>query len=192
MEGAPGVGKSTFAWEFCRRWERGEIAQQYQLVLLLRLRDERMSSAKSLKDLIYHSSETVCQAVVKEMESTLGVNTLIILEGFDELPDPQRKESSIFLQLICGHLLLHATIMITSRPWATGSLLAQFKHRIFLHIEILGFTEEYITSVFTEGRQTASAIDQSVGGPDEVKKNIDDIMAYIGKYPQIKDTCTFL
>ena len=37
VEGAPGVGKSTFAWEFCRRWERGEIAQ---LVLLLRLRDE--------------------------------------------------------------------------------------------------------------------------------------------------------
>ena len=32
VEGAPGVGKSTFAWEFCRRWERGEIAQQYQLV----------------------------------------------------------------------------------------------------------------------------------------------------------------
>ena len=31
---APGVVKSTFAREFCRRWERGEIAQQYQLVLL--------------------------------------------------------------------------------------------------------------------------------------------------------------
>ena len=122
VEGAPGVGKSTFAWEFCRRWERGEVAHQYQLVLLLRLRDERMSSASSLSDLIYHSSESVCQAVVKELESTLGVNILIILEGFDELPDPQRKESSIFLLFICVHLLLHATIMITSRPWATGAL----------------------------------------------------------------------
>ena len=28
VEGAPGVGKSTFAWEFCKRWENGEIAQQ--------------------------------------------------------------------------------------------------------------------------------------------------------------------
>ena len=62
VEGAPGVGKSTFAWEFCRRWERGEIAQQYQLVLLLRLRDDRMSRAKSLDDLIFHR-EKVCQAV---------------------------------------------------------------------------------------------------------------------------------
>ena len=33
----PGVGKSTFAREFCRRWERGEMAWQYQLVLLLSL-----------------------------------------------------------------------------------------------------------------------------------------------------------
>ena len=200
VEGAPGVGKSTFAWEFCRRWERGEIAQQYQLVLLLRLRDERMSSAKSLRDLIYHSSESVCQSVVEELESTLGVNTLIILEGFDELPDSQRKDSSIFLELILGQLLLHATIMITSRPWATGALLAQFKHRIFLHVEILGFTEEnitkYVTSVFTgEGKRTTSTIDQSVGGPDKVseeaKKNIDDVMTYIGKYPQIK-ACMYI
>lgn len=26
MEGAPGECKSTFAWDFFRRWERGEIA----------------------------------------------------------------------------------------------------------------------------------------------------------------------
>ena len=200
VEGAPGVGKSTFAWEFCRRWERGEIAQQYQLVLLLRLRDERMSIAKNLRDFIYHSSESVCQAVVEELESTLGVNTLIILEGFDELPDPQRREPSIFLQLILGQLLPFATILVTSRPWATGALLVDIKHRIFQYVEILGFTEEnitkYVTSVFTgEGKKTASAIDQSVGGPDEVseeaKKNIDDVMAYIGKYPQIR-ACMYI
>ena len=197
VEGAPGVGKSTFAWEFCRRWERGEIAQQYQLVLLLRLRDERMSRAESLKDLIYHPSKNVCQAVVEELESTLGVNTLIILEGFDELPDLQRRKPSIFLQLILGQLLPFATILVTSRPWATGALLVDIKHRIFQHVEILGFTEEnitkYVTSVFTgKNKKTASAIDQSVGGlSEEAKKNIDDIMAYIGKYPQIK-ACMYI
>ena len=87
VEGAPGVGKSTFAWEFCRRWERGEIAGQYQLVLLLRLREERISNARSLEDLFYHPSEEVCRTVIKELKENLGVNTLIILEGFDELPD---------------------------------------------------------------------------------------------------------
>ena len=199
VEGAPGVGKSTFAWEFCRRWERGEIAQQYQLVLLLRLRDERMSRAKSLRDLIYHPSEDTCHHFAVELVDCLGVSTLIILEGFDELPDPQRKEFSIFLQLILGHLLPLATILVTSRPWATGALHRKIKHRIYQHVEILGFTEEnitkYVTSVFTgEGKKTASAIYQSVGGPDEVSeeaKNIDDVMAYIGKYPQIK-ACMYI
>ena len=200
VEGAPGVGKSTFAWEFCRRWERREIAQQYQLVLLLRLRDERMSSATDLQDLIYHPNTGVSHAVKCELVESHGVNTLIILEGFDELPDSQRKRCSIFLQLILGHLLLHATIMITSRPWATGKIMTKIEHRIFQHMEVLGFTEKsvlkYVTSVFAgEGKKTASAKDQSVGGPDKVseeaKKSIDDVMAYIGKYPQIK-ACMYI
>ena len=49
VEGAPGVGKSTFAWELCRKWEKGEIAQQYHLVLLLRLRDETIRNAQSTR-----------------------------------------------------------------------------------------------------------------------------------------------
>ena len=200
VEGAPGVGKSTFAWEFCRRWERGEIAKHYQLVLLLRLRDERMSRAKSLRDLIYHASESVCQTVVGELESTFGVNTLIILEGFDELPDIQRKEPSIFLQLILGQLLPHATIMITSRPWATGKIMRKVEGRIFQHIEVLGFTEKnivkYVRSVFTgEGKKIASAIDQSVPCSykvsQEAKTSIDDVMAYIDTFPQIK-ACMYI
>ena len=201
VEGAPGVGKSTFAWEFCRRWERGEIARQYQLVLLLRLRDERMSIAKNLQQLICHPDiEDISQAIKCELIHNRGVNTLIILEGFDELSDSQRKEPSIFLQLILGQLLMHATIMITSRPWATGEIMRRIEHRIFQHIEVLGFTEEnivkYVRSVFTgEGKKTASAIDQSVGGPDEVsegaKKNIDDVMAYLDTYPQIK-ACMYI
>ena len=198
VEGAPGVGKSTFAWEFCRRWERGEIAQQYQIVLLLRLRDDRMNRADSLGDLIYHPSSSIHQCVVEELESTLGVSVLIILEGFDELPDFQRREPSIFLQLILGQLLPFATILVTSRPWATSALLRKIVHRIFQHIEVLGFTEEnirrYVTSVFTD-EKTASAIEQSVGSQDEAseeaKKNIDDVMAYLATYPQIK-ACMYI
>ena len=193
VEGAPGVGKSTFAWEFCRRWERREIARKYQLVLILKLRDERMSRAKSLQDLIYHPNPDISHDVQCALVDSHGDHTLIILEGFDELPDSQQKESSIFLQLILGQLLLYATIMITSRPWATGKILKRIEHRIFQHIEVLGFTEEnavkYIKSVFTEKyKKTVSALDQS--GSDDVSeeatKNIDDVMAYVDKYPQIK------
>ena len=83
--------KSTFAREFCRRWEGGEIAQQYELVLLLRLRDDRISKAKSLKDLIYHPLEGVVQAVYEELGLSCNFHALIILEGFDELPNQCQK-----------------------------------------------------------------------------------------------------
>ena len=171
VEGAPGVGKSTFAWEFCRRWERGEIAQQYQLVLLLRLRDERMSRAKSLRDLIYHSSESVCQAVVEELECSFGHKTLLILEGFDELPDTCRTAPSVFLDLIYGQLLPMATVMVTSRPWATSSLHEKCSHRIFQHIEILGFRSQQITSYI---RSTLSE-SEAVG-----------LEQYLERHPQIR------
>ena len=104
VEGAPGVGKSTFAWEFCRRWERGEIAQQYDLVLLLRLRDEHITKAEKL---IYQKKFK--EAVVSELESNLGINLLLILEGYDELPEVCRRSPSLFLELINGQLLPFAT-----------------------------------------------------------------------------------
>ena len=171
VEGAPGVGKSTFAWEFCRRWERGEIAQQYQLVLLLRLRDERMSQAKTLWDLIYHPFEVVHQAVVTHLGHSLGLNTLFILEGFDELPDACRMSDSVFLQLIHSELLPHATVMVTSRPWAVEFLISDYTNRISQHIEILGFTNGQISEYFS-----------SVLSKNEVK----DLETYIRCHPQLK------
>ena len=172
IEGAPGVGKSTFAWEFCRRWMKGKVAQQHQLVLLLRLRDERISKATTLKDLIYHPSEDVCQAVVAHLQYTLGANILIILEGFDELSEAGRSESSVFLQLICSQLLPLATVMVTSRPWATRVLHLKFSHLIVKHVEILGFNKEQISSY----------IQSCVSSEDDVR----GLEAYLKKHPQIR------
>ena len=171
VEGAPGVGKSTFALEYCRRWERGEIAQQYQLVLLIRLRDDRNSKAKTLRDLIHHSTEGVAEAVNNILEATAGSNTMIILEGFDELPDTCRSVNSLFMQLISGQLLPMATVMVTSRPWATRNIHNNYHHRMFQHIEILGFTSEQITEYIE------SALPESM---------VSDLKVYLNMHPQIR------
>ena len=39
IEGPPGIGKSTLAWELCRRWKDIPSMRQYNLVVLLRLRE---------------------------------------------------------------------------------------------------------------------------------------------------------
>ena len=171
VEGAPGVGKSTFAREFCRRWERGEIAQQYQLVLLLRLREERISNAESLEDLIYHPLKDVPQAVCHELVLAYDFHALIILEGFDELPDSCRKGGSVFMDLIAGKLLPLATVLVTSRPWATERIRLKHDDRIYQHIEILGFT----------GRQITEYIESTL--PQD---KVSDLKAYLESHPQIR------
>ena len=164
------MGKSTFAREFCRWWERGEIAQQYQLVLVLRLREERISNAESLEDLIYHPLKDVHQAVCHELVLAHDFHALIILEGFDELPDSCRKGGSVFMDLIAGKLLPLATVLVTSRPWATLGI-RRNSNRIYQHIEILGFT----------GRQITEYIESTL--PQD---KASDLKAYLESHPQIR------
>ena len=173
VEGAPGVGKSTFAWEFCRKWMNGEIAQQYHLVLLLRLRNKRIREAKNLKDLFFNPSRPdESLAVYNELKKSQKLHALIILEGYDELPDSCRSDSlSVFNELISGDSLPLATILVTSRPWATKDLHVKHACHIYQHIEVLGFTKKQIKEYINESIQ-----DQKVRS---------DFDSYLEKHPQI-------
>lgn len=94
VTGAPGVGKSTFAWELCRKWGIGEFLQHYDLVILLRLRDENVRQAKELTDILFHRKKSISESLAVELEQRNGEGVLFILEGFDELPESLRVDSS--------------------------------------------------------------------------------------------------
>ena len=146
VEGAPGVGKTTLSWEICKRWADGNLFQQYSLILLLRLRDEIVQNAKNIKDLVLYPIKERLEAIAQYLQDTSGTHTLILLEGLDELPKHLLTRPSIFTRLLSGTDLPDATILVTSRPSATGQLWIKWKERITRHIEILGFTEENITA----------------------------------------------
>ena len=144
--GAPGIGKTTFAWEVCRKWANGEILQEYGLVVLLRLRDKRVREVKSVVDLFYHSDPELQRAVAKEVQYHEGQSVLLLYEGYDELPRRLQEQQSIFHDVLHKQYLPQASILITSRPSATGYLHWEFREQISQHIEILGFTKDDITS----------------------------------------------
>ena len=155
VEGAPGVGKSTFAWKLCRKWSKGKLLHQYRLVVLLRLRDKRVRETKSVTDLFYYYNRQIQQTVVEEIQATGGRGVLLLFEGYDELPAKLRTSSSIFLEVITGKELPEATVLVTSRPSASGPLYMECRNFIDQHVEILGFTEKDIQSYFDRNMESS-------------------------------------
>ena len=146
VEGAPGIGKSTFSWKVCRKWAKREILTEYGIVILLRLRDQRVQEIKCVADIFYHSDRELQNSVAKEIQHHHGESVLLLFEGYDELPRNLQTQQSIFLDILHKHFLPNATILITSRPSATKFLHWKFRRQISQHIEILGFTKDDIVS----------------------------------------------
>ena len=154
VEGPPGIGKSTFAWEVCRRWDEIESLKRYHTVLLLKLREKWVLNATSLSDLFrYGYDPELSKSITKEHAKTQGKELLLVLDGFDEVSHSFHKDS-VIKSILCRQLLPECTIILTTRPVAKSALRSICQPRIDKHVEIIGFTEEnrvrYITEVFSE------------------------------------------
>ena len=172
VEGAPGIGKSTFSWKVCRKWAKREILTEYGLVVLLRLRDKRVQEIKCVADIFYHSDRELQNSVAKEIQHHHGKSVLLLFEGYDELPRNLQTQQSIFLDILHKCFLPHATILITSRPSATEILHWKFRRQISQHIEILGFTKDDIISYVQDAIE-----DEQV---------CTDFLQYLKCYPYIR------
>ena len=152
VEGAPGIGKSTMAWEVCHKWDELESVKQYELVVLVRLREKGAQKARCLEDLLPYDATTN----MKELMGAIGrgKGMLIVCDGFDELPREQRQEGSVYVDLLKGRLLPEVTILFTSRPSVSAELWSLCQHNIDRHLEVLGFTKKgikrFAESVFSE------------------------------------------
>ena len=153
VEGPPGIGKSTLAWELCSRWDEIPSVSRYDLVVLLRLRERSVQQIQNLSDLFSHDYDSeLRQSVAKEVLENEGDRILFVLDGFDELPVDHRQ-SGLLIGLIKGKVLPKCSVLVTSRPSATADLLTSCRPRVEKHVEILGFTKEcvkeYASSVFS-------------------------------------------
>ena len=154
VEGPPGIGKSTFAWELCRRWYEIEILRDYHTVVLLKLREKWVLNATSLSDLFrYPSNPDFSKNIAEELVATQGKHLLLVLDGFDEVSH-SFHEDSVIKSILCKQLLPECTIILTTRPSAKATLESVCQPQVDKHVEIIGFTEEervrYITEVFSK------------------------------------------
>ena len=154
VEGPPGIGKSTFAWEVCRRWDEIESLRDYHTVVLLKLREKWVLNATSLSDLLrFPFKPEFSKNIAEELYNSLGVGLLLVLDGFDEVSH-SFHENSVIKSILCRQLLPECTIILTTRPVAMYTLMSICQPRVDKHVEIIGFTEEervrYITEVFSK------------------------------------------
>ena len=155
VEGAPGIGKSTFALELCRQWPLRKLLQCFYLVVLLRLREKNVRSAKNIRDLFWGGESHDSNIIYEEVSKENGKGVLFVFDGFDEYPPELRSSDSDspVMNLLRGtRELPEATILVTSRPSVKTALQPLMRNKNTKHIEIVGFGEEeiqkYASSVF--------------------------------------------
>ena len=176
LEGAPGCGKSTLSVYICQQWEKGQLFNQFKLVILIRLRDPAIKEAKGLADLLPCPDTTTAQQIAARMLANNCQDVLFILDGWDELP-PNLRMNSIFHQLVQPELpqsnpLCESTVIVTSRPIVSGDL-----HRVVSsRVEILGFTADELHQFFSE----------CLKGDTEVVKTL---LERIEENPEVAGSC---
>ena len=143
VEGIPGIGKSTFSWYLGICWAKKEILHGYHLVVLLRLKDERVQRAKCVSDLFYHHDQTTQQSVVQWITSLEGDGVMMVLDGYDELFS-HLQTASIFADIIKGEVLPNMTVLVSTRSSANKNLHQLCHSQKCQYIEVIGFGKEEI------------------------------------------------
>ena len=144
VEGDAGIGKTTLCTKFSEDWADEKLFQQFQLLLLLPLREKKVANVKSILDLLtlFHPSQDVCSPVAKLMEEEEGENVLLVADGWDELALVQRDTNSFLYKLLFGEIFPFLSVVLTSRYSASVSL--HDLPCIDRFIEIRGFNRENI------------------------------------------------
>ena len=152
IEGAPGIGKSVLLKEIAYKWGNKQLLKQFDLVLLVSLRDpilQQIKSVSNLLQLFYKGDEDAIEVVraCSEYLSKNGGKTLtLLLDGYDEYPEHLQK-SSLIADIIKRQVLPLCGLVVSSRPHASQHL----RELTTIRVDILGFTEtereHYITQI---------------------------------------------
>ena len=142
VEGDAGIGKTTLCTAVSEDWANGKLFQEFEILLLLYLRQRKIALARSLLSLLQllHASPKVCKLVAEYIEEEDG-KVLVIADGWDELSAEDRSEGSFLYELLFGECY-SLSVIVTSRPYASASIRdLQCIDRL---VEVCGFGKENI------------------------------------------------
>ena len=146
IEGAPGSGKSTLALHICQEWAQGKLFQEYDAVILVRLRDPFIREAKTVADLLPCADEAMAKEAEIAIKVQFGRGVLWVLDGWDELPSDLPIIQKLIQPDIRESPLHQSAVIVTSRPSSSAELHLLVSSRV----EVLGFTPHELEQYFRE------------------------------------------
>ena len=173
VEGIPGIGKSTFSWYLGVCWAEKKIFHDYHLVVLLRLRDERVQHAKCVSDLFRYKEQPKQEheAVMEWINCNKGDGVMMVLDGYDEL-STHLQTSSIFADIIRGEVFPKMTVLVSSRPSANNNIRQLCQDQKSQYVEVIGFGKKEIQKY----------VDEALGHNKDLR---DQLMSYLEDHPHI-------
>uniref|UniRef100_A0A1X7SGF7 NACHT domain-containing protein n=1 Tax=Amphimedon queenslandica TaxID=400682 RepID=A0A1X7SGF7_AMPQE len=160
IDGPPGIGKTTLCRKLLNMWSNGPLVhQQYDLVLYCPLRNSKIATATTLADLFVRQRSKVLM-VTEWFEKRNGEGLLIIFDGWDELSE-QLRWSSLAASIICKDELDQCSVIVTSRSYASSSLL-EIMSNLSRHVQVIGFSKEEISTVIIQTLQKDTKLAQEL------------------------------
>ena len=174
IDGAPGSGKTSLTVHVCQKWSRGELFEEFTVVILVQLRDPAVQRAKCIKDLLPCRNREMAEEVARAITASDGRGILWVLDGLDELPSNLREKSFLRDVIIppAESPISLSSVIVTSRPISSGDLCELVSSRI----EVLGFTREEQKQYFTECLKGDT-------------KAVDTLMERLSENPGIEGSC---
>ena len=160
IDGPPGIGKTTLCRKLLNMWSNGTLVhQQYDLVLYCPLRNSKIATATTLADLFVRQRYEV-PVVTEWFEKKNGEGLLIIFDGWDELSE-QLRQSSLAASIICKDELDQCSVIVTSRSYASSSLL-EIMSNLSKHVQVIGFSKKEISTVIIQTLQKDTKLAQEL------------------------------
>ena len=170
VDGPPGIGKTTLCRKLLNMWSNRILdCQQYHIVLYCPLRNTKILNATTLDELFVYENSIVSE-IVKWMKKRDGNGVLIIFDGWDELSVDHRRKS-LAARIIRNDLLAYCSVIVTSRSYASFSLLAM--HAITKHVQVIGFSQYEVASVIRQALEDPTSPNKESKLADKLIKDLN-------------------